>query len=238
REVAVWKRLDHPHVLPLLGLYTHGSYTYMVSPWMDNGDALSYVQKNPQVDSFKLLLQIAEGVEYLHTLHPLVIHGDLKGANIFISAAGDAYIGDFGLSQSATPAQIERSSGYSTEWRIAGNPRWQAPELIDPMVDDYYPPRTTKSDIFALSRTAYELFSGRIPFEEVRTSIQVMSMVMNGTFPLKPIDGATIARGFSDRLWELMKWGWRSQPRKRPSASQFLAELCAIQAGSQESFVP
>ncbi|KDQ10340.1 hypothetical protein BOTBODRAFT_115883, partial [Botryobasidium botryosum FD-172 SS1] len=159
REVAVWERLDHPHILPLLGLYTHGLSTYMVSPWMDNGDALDYVQNNPQVDYWAWLnpmtaklLQIAEGVGYLHTLSPPVVHGDLKAVNIFISVAGDAYIGDFGLSQATSP-EIEENS---TSWNIAGHPRWQAPELLD-SEGDSFPPRTTESDMFALGRVAYEV---------------------------------------------------------------------------------
>ncbi|KDQ14301.1 hypothetical protein BOTBODRAFT_94149, partial [Botryobasidium botryosum FD-172 SS1] len=133
----------------------------MVSPWMDNGDALHYVQRNPQVDCLKLLLQITEGVEYLHTLSPPVIHGDLKGANIFVSGAGVPYIGDFGLSQ-ATSEEIQENS---TTWNAAGHPRWQAPELIDPKVGGF-PPRTAESDMFALGRVAYELFSGRTPFSD------------------------------------------------------------------------
>ena len=41
--------------------------------------------------------QILNGLHFLHTLTPLVIHRDLKCDNIFISTAGEVKIGDFGL---------------------------------------------------------------------------------------------------------------------------------------------
>ncbi|KDQ14337.1 hypothetical protein BOTBODRAFT_110278, partial [Botryobasidium botryosum FD-172 SS1] len=220
REVAVWGRLGHPHILPFLGLYTHGTFTYMVSPWMENGDALHYVQKNPHVDCLKLLIQIAEGVTYLHTLNPPVIHGDLKGANILISDVGDAYIGDFGLSQ-ATSAEIQENS---TAWSVAGHPRWQAPELIDPK-DDGFSVRTAESDIFALGR----LSLGRVPFEEITMPIQIAYRVMKGILPPQQIDDGFMTRGPNGRMWELMKWCWEMEPKRRPSALQFHAELCAVQ---------
>ncbi|KAJ7795394.1 kinase-like domain-containing protein [Mycena olivaceomarginata] len=72
REVNVWCRLDHPNIMPLLGI------TY------DFGTSLS------------MLVDIARGLAYLHSMS--VTHGDLHSANILISERGHTQLTDFGLS--------------------------------------------------------------------------------------------------------------------------------------------
>ena len=46
REILVWQRLNHENVLPLLGTVSHfGRYMSLVSPWMDNGSLMQYLQE-------------------------------------------------------------------------------------------------------------------------------------------------------------------------------------------------
>lgn len=53
-------------------------------------------------------------------------------------------------------AGIEDVGGSnSTAFRMGGNPRWQAPELLDNEMQD--PTRTKESDIFALGRVMLEV---------------------------------------------------------------------------------
>ncbi|KDQ14709.1 hypothetical protein BOTBODRAFT_73750, partial [Botryobasidium botryosum FD-172 SS1] len=127
REVAAWKDLRHTNVLPFIGVFEQNSRIYMLSPWMEKGELIRFLRQNPKADRKKLLLQIAEGLRYLHTLDPVVVHGDLRGANILITDAGEACLADFGLSHRVINGAVE---GNSTTWHAAGNPRWQAPELL------------------------------------------------------------------------------------------------------------
>lgn len=55
REVNVWRRLQHPNVLPLIGICTLDSVTYMVSPWMSKGNAFNYIKSNPEIDRLLLV---------------------------------------------------------------------------------------------------------------------------------------------------------------------------------------
>jgi serine/threonine protein kinase len=93
KEAVVWKRLRHPNVVPFLGVTSEP--LQFVSEWMPNGTLTNYVTKNPgakRIDLVSLfsaigldrypyrpkLLDVAEGLNYLHTSY--TIHGDLKGA--------------------------------------------------------------------------------------------------------------------------------------------------------------
>ena len=66
---------------------------------MENGDAVSYVNKHPDVNRRRIVRRIAEGLRLLHTYDPPIAHGDIKGANILINDKGDPLLADFGLSK-------------------------------------------------------------------------------------------------------------------------------------------
>ncbi|KIM60381.1 hypothetical protein SCLCIDRAFT_946908 [Scleroderma citrinum Foug A] len=50
KEIPIWSELKHDNILPLLGITTDFDFTMsIVSPWMQLGNALDYVQ-NEAVD--------------------------------------------------------------------------------------------------------------------------------------------------------------------------------------------
>lgn len=46
-----------------------------------------------------ILKDMSQGVRFLHSADPQVIHGDLKAANILVDSRFRAKVADFGLSQ-------------------------------------------------------------------------------------------------------------------------------------------
>uniref|UniRef100_A0A0W0ETT3 Protein kinase domain-containing protein n=1 Tax=Moniliophthora roreri TaxID=221103 RepID=A0A0W0ETT3_MONRR len=81
QEALLCIQLNHPNVLPLLGinfdLFVPG--LCLVSPWMVNGNIISYLEHNPDHDKLKCIFEIASGLAYLHNLDPMVTHNDIKG---------------------------------------------------------------------------------------------------------------------------------------------------------------
>jgi serine/threonine protein kinase len=101
REALIWRQLQHPNVLPLLclhhwdGVYPHARIA-LVSPRMINGNAREFLCRESDIDRvslvsltlstlstrelivFSKLLDVAEGLHYLHSMRPTIIHGDLK----------------------------------------------------------------------------------------------------------------------------------------------------------------
>lgn len=97
KEVEIWRDLQHPHVLRFLGIVEFGSQILSVSIWMENSDALKYINSTVEViDRLRILRDVSSGMEYLHFRK--VVHGDLRAANILIDADGNACVSDFGLS--------------------------------------------------------------------------------------------------------------------------------------------
>ncbi|KAJ7921494.1 kinase-like domain-containing protein, partial [Mycena leptocephala] len=97
REALVWKDLDHPHILPFIGIDRDSfpSSVCMVSLWMENGTVVNYIENYGYANVDKLLAEIAQGLGYLHSRN--IVHGDLRGANILINENWSACVADFGL---------------------------------------------------------------------------------------------------------------------------------------------
>ncbi|KAF9013172.1 hypothetical protein BDQ17DRAFT_1536866 [Cyathus striatus] len=124
KELAIWWKLDHPHIVPLLGTAADfGPYVSLVCPWFENGSVAKYMEGNGDIlsvsDRLKLLCEIADGLAYLHA-HS-IIHGDLSGSNILVDKNGNAYLGDFGLSN--VVEELNSGNSYMST-SIAGSVRW------------------------------------------------------------------------------------------------------------------
>ncbi|KAJ3335830.1 hypothetical protein HDU93_004277 [Gonapodya sp. JEL0774] len=98
REVQGWLGLRFPNVLLLYGACTDPQAMFMVSPLMENGDLLNYLQNvRPDADRVLLLCDVARGMAYLESRG--IVHADLKPGNVLVDKDGRAVIADFGLSK-------------------------------------------------------------------------------------------------------------------------------------------
>ncbi|KAG0700342.1 hypothetical protein DFH29DRAFT_807787 [Suillus ampliporus] len=163
REVQLWRRLRHPHVVRMFGassaqgskpwfivseLYERGSLVeWLLAAARDN-----YVTLHGE-DLFRFMDQIARGMKYLHDEG--VVHGDLKCANIFVNREGHCAIADFG--QSELKDEAYRQSRCQ---QPKGTPRWKAPEILDGA-----PRPTMKADVYAFAICCVEILNmGGIPY--------------------------------------------------------------------------
>lgn len=167
-ELDLLSRLNHAHLLNLLGYCEEGGERLLVYEYMANGSLHQHLHgKNKaskeQLDWVRrvtIAVQAARGIEYLHGYAcPPVIHRDIKSSNILIDEEHNARVADFGLSllgpaNSSSPlAELPAGTlGY-----------------LDP---EYYRLHylTTKSDVYSFGVLLLEILSGRkaidMQFEE------------------------------------------------------------------------
>ncbi|KAF9477392.1 kinase-like protein [Pholiota conissans] len=192
----------------------------MVMQWYANGSAADYLaNKNPNADRLGLILDVARGLEYLHTHQPPIVHADLKGNNVLITDDGTAALCDFGLSQ--VVEDLGRPAGLTMSNPSVGPLRWQAPELS---CDDE--PTKPTSDVWSFGCTAFELLTSRIPYPHRARDAQVMRDMQNFVKPSGPADAAL--RTFGPRVGALLDWCWSFDPFERPSMTQVRVELESI----------
>ncbi|KAF9063527.1 hypothetical protein BDP27DRAFT_1299590 [Rhodocollybia butyracea] len=229
-EAIIWKQLEHPNLLPFLGLYfLDDTRICLISPWMDNGNLNQYLQAKPrdQVDHYLLVCDVASGLAYLHRMK--IIHADLKGVNVLITAAERACIADFGLSRIVDSADLCKITS-STTTNGKGTTRWMAPELLKPSPAS----PSYESDVYAFACVCYEIYTGLLPFHLVRNDVAVMQDIIQGNRPLRP-DNATIE--LNDTMWSLIERCWAAEPSIRPTAEMVRRELGDV-AGSELSSAP
>ncbi|KAJ7255964.1 kinase-like domain-containing protein, partial [Mycena rebaudengoi] len=162
REAFIWRDLRHPYILPMIEIVPDSFLPSfrMVSTWMENGTALSYLDDHRRANVDRLLSEIAQGLEYLHSRN--IVHGDLRGANILINDNWSACLADFGLTSLSEASAATHSSNR------AGTVRWMAPELLAPERFGHHKfSRTSASDIYAFGCVCLELDTGRPPFADI-----------------------------------------------------------------------
>lgn len=158
-ELDLLSRLNHAHLLNLLGYCEEGEERLLVYEFMANGSLHQHLHGNDKVQKEQLdwvrrvtiAVQAARGIEYLHGYAcPPVIHRDIKSSNILIDEEHNARVADFGLSllgpaNSSSPlAELPAGTlGY-----------------LDP---EYYRLHylTTKSDVYSFGVLLLEILSGR-----------------------------------------------------------------------------
>ncbi|KAH7922691.1 kinase-like protein [Leucogyrophana mollusca] len=212
-EGIIWSRLSHPNLLPFYGISymdADSSRICFVSPWIDHGHIGQYLEKFPQTDRNPLVMDIAQGIEYLHTCVPAVIHGDLKPPNIFVTPSGTACLADFGLSYARDP--LRRVATSSQGPGHGGTYPYQAPEIL--LLDGQV---TFAGDIYAFACVLYELFSGKRPFHR-QTVAGVIRALNANERPHKPAEA-------SELMWGLIQSCWHQDPLQRPSASNVVRRL-------------
>ncbi len=106
--------------------------------------SLLYNEMIPMPSDREVLLQMAEGLKYIHSQG--LIHRDVKPANLLISYGDPAVIkwADFGM----TRAVVSGSKTFTWS-KLQGTERWLAPELVAASQKEIIE-GSTKCDIFAL----------------------------------------------------------------------------------------
>ncbi|KIM92438.1 hypothetical protein PILCRDRAFT_762509 [Piloderma croceum F 1598] len=214
REALLWKSVQHLNVLPFYGVdfETFLPRICMVSPWMQHGTLLKHIERlggprNANIDKYvchylyEELLETAEGLYYLHSRN--IIHGDLRGNNIFIDDDWHVRIADFGLAGWADSTLATSSTS------IFGSIRWMAPELYTSGMSR----RTTASDVYAFGCLCLESYTGAPPFKDIRDGAVILK-VIQGERPQRPTP--EMSRPMSDELWDLVNLCWKHNPDGRP----------------------
>jgi putative two-component system response regulator len=206
RSVA---RLRHPNILSVFDFGQENGITYLVLELVGGGTLGDRLRDRMDLkDVVALLRPIAGALDHAHAMG--VLHRDIKPSNILIHENGTPVLADFGLAKMADSIRKLTASGT-----VMGTPEYMSPEQA--AGEPFGPP----SDLYSLAVVAYEMLTGRVPFE-ADTPAAVLLSHMNKAMPPTP----ELAGELSNHVEATLRQALAKVPSDRyRSASEFVQAL-------------
>ncbi|XP_072232756.1 receptor-interacting serine/threonine-protein kinase 4 [Leuresthes tenuis] len=221
REVDMMRQGSSPYVIHVYGLYkgrppSSGPSVQLglIMEFMERG-SLASMQTTlqgppPWPLAFRLSHQVAQGINFLHSLSPALLHLDLKPNNVLLDSSLNAKLTDFGLAKFYH--SVTRTSKKDTT-EEGGTINYMPPEAFG---ISYSPTRA--SDIYSYGILLWSIVTGKKPYANALSSI-VRFRIPQGDRPsLDEIRCQTAGRAGLTRLMDLMQKCWEAKPSQRPSS--------------------
>lgn len=211
REILVLSSCRHQNILGLVGACLDSRRRQcIITKFMEGGSLHDYLQRKqklPPKEILRLAVDIAKGMQYLHSKG--VIHMDLKTSNILLGDDGSAVIGDVASARFSNENQDLRKD--------IGTYRWMAPEVFG-AVEAGKDVVTSKSDVYSFGILLWELVSCKVPYADYTPVQAAAGVVMNELRPTIPKDCYPPFKCIIQKCWS-------QKPTDRPSFSQILKML-------------
>ena len=218
REAKAAAALSHPNIVAVQdqGWNQNGTPAIFLVMEMIEGHTLrEYLNeqtKLPIADGIKFLLPVLSALSAAHKIG--IVHRDIKPENILISKEGRIKIADFGLAK----GPLIGGTLTAESSVILGSVSYLSPEQVQRGVAD------ARSDIYSIGITAFEMFTGKKPFEG-DAPIQIAYMHVNNRVPKI----SSIISSVPEQLDDLIYRATSANPDERPrDATVFYEELSRI----------
>ena len=219
QERQILARLSHPGITRLLdGGVTADGRPYFVLEYVD-GLTINLYCAQHQLDitaKLTLFLKVAEAVQSAH--QQLVLHLDLKPANILVTPQGEPRLLDFGISRLITEGEGGTRQVEATLRLLT--PRYASPEQAEGL------PLGVASDVFSLATLLYKLLTGHLPYAiDDATPLEAARMIRESA-PLAPSEAAppAIAPALRGDLDTILLQALRKEPERRYATVAAFAE--------------
>ncbi len=229
-ERQILASLQHPHVVTLLdGGTTVDGQAYLVMEHVDGVPITTYCsQRDLKLDGrLRLLREVCSAVQYAHQRG--IVHRDLKPANILVTSEGIPKVLDFGVAK-LLEGPVAAPGTVTSLMPGPLTPNYASPEQLRGL------PVTTACDVYALGVLAYEVITGRRPYETTgKTLDEVLDLVLH-TQPARPsttaangpdvsqVDRAATRRALKGDLDAIVLRAMSKEPERRYRSAGELAD--------------
>ncbi|CAM6104363.1 unnamed protein product [Calypogeia fissa] len=212
-EVRIMRRLRHPNVVLFMGAITRPPHLSIVTEFLPRGSLYRLIHRpNNQLDDrrrLRMALDVAKGMNYLHSGNPVIVHRDLKSPNLLVDKNWVVKVCDFGLSRM-------KHNTFLSSKSTAGTPEWMAPEMLR------NEPSNEKCDVYSFGVILWELATLQQPW----AGMNPMQVVGAVGFQYRRLD---IPPEMEPGLASIIRECWHDNPNLRPSFSQLMAALRPLQ---------
>lgn len=226
-ERQILAQLSHPNIAHLLdGGATEDGEPYFVMEYIEGKPIDVYCDEGKLdiAQRLDLFRQLCSAVHYVH--QHLMVHGDLKGANVLVTQHGTVKLLDFGIAKllQAQPGTTRVEPRATTF--LALTPEYASPEQVRGE------PITTISDVYSLGVLLYRVLTRELPYQSVGGSTWALAQEICERDPPPPSATAEAADGFHARfakelrgdLDNIVLKALKKSPEERYTSAEQLAD--------------
>ncbi len=216
REARALARVKHPNVAEIyrLGVLADGA-RYLVLPYIDGGsleDRLAARGPLSSAEVRRVLAQLAAALAAAHAAG--IVHRDVRPANVLFDRASERLrLVDFGTAGLLDTGDLS-ATPLTRPGEALGLPAYTSPEQLrgEPVTD--------RSDVYSLGVLAFEILTGRLPFE-AKTLLEVTAAHLEAPPPTL----ATVRPDSDPQLTALVQRCLNKRPEQRPYAKEIAEAL-------------
>jgi ribosomal protein S28E/S33 len=175
RDAQLAGSLHHPNITTIFEFGIEGIVPFIVQELLSGEDLDRIIAREvplPVAEKVRILIAVATALDFAHGMG--IVHRDIKPSNIRILDNGVVKIMDFGIAKS-----LDSTTNITKDGTAVGSTGYMSPEqIVGEALDG-------RSDIFSLGVVAYELFTGRKPFQNERLFLLLEQIVKTEATPLR-----------------------------------------------------
>jgi eukaryotic-like serine/threonine-protein kinase len=179
REALAAARLVHPNIVQVFdfGLDESKHQHFIVMEHVPGHSCAELLRDRGHLDveqAVEVIAQSCRGLDYAHRNG--VVHRDVKPGNLLVSDAEVVKLADFGIARATDQSSITQVGS------VLGTAAYLAPEQAR---GEEAGPR---ADIYSLGVVAYQLLSGRLPYEATSLSELALKQQRESPIPLEDLN--------------------------------------------------
>ena len=167
-------KLNHPNAVAIYEVGREGATHYLVMEIVSGGSVADRLEQSVAFsfsEATRITIDACKGLSAAHQVG--LIHRDVKPANLLLTPDGTVKVSDFGLAKRTQSQSMQ----ITQVGHIVGTPYYMSPEQVESR------PLDARSDIYSLGGTYYSLLTGKCPFQDSSSIIQVMYAHCNAGAP-------------------------------------------------------
>ena len=215
REIILSRRVTHENVCRVYDLVELNGEEFVSMEFVP-GRTLKDIETDERVlplgSGLAIAKKICRGLAAAHRIG--VLHRDLKPENVIVTKDGTPKLMDFGIA-------VETAVSHGEEETVPGTPQFLAPELLRGGAP------SVLTDVYAMGVVLFEMFTGRVPFDDNDTSRLVRRIIKEA-----PPPAATFRPDLPPELLSILDRTIARDPQARFCDADALADAIAAFEGS------
>ncbi len=218
QQILLGMSIKHPRCVRVLGGDPMHVPPYLIEAYVPGGTLRDRIGRG-RISFEEGVRIIGETLDALHYLHNKnILHRDIKPGNILLDADAHVKLTDFGL------IRIAGSPRVTLIGMCLGTPQYMSVEQVRGESTRLGP----ASDLYSTGVVAYELFTGRLPFEGSTEA------VMEGHLKVRPKPVNEIDSRIPERIAQAIARALEKDPARRFASARDMASAF----GYETSFDP